>query len=82
MAPKITLTEQRLCKIWAAAQLGGDFYDTSKTLHEIAAVLNAEGKQDAGAMFGEASALALHRAIEDIKVAHRPVEDFKEAVAA
>ena len=69
MAPKITLTEQRLCKIWAAAQLGGDFYETSKTLHEIAAVLNSLDKHEAGAMFSEASALALHRAIEDIKVA-------------
>lgn len=67
MAPQITLTEQRLCKIWAAAQMGGDFYETSKTLHEIAAVLNAVDKQDAGLLFSEASALALHRSIEDIK---------------
>lgn len=66
---KITLTEQRLCKMWAAAQMGGDFYDTSKTLHEIAEVLKTVGKKDAGEMFDEASELALHRAIEDIKVA-------------
>lgn len=71
MAPTInqtiTLTEQRLCKIWAAAQMGGDFYDVSKTLHEIAHVLNAEGKCDAATLFSEASALALHRSIEEIK---------------
>ena len=65
----ITLTEQRLCKMWAAAKFGGDFYETSKTLHEIAEVLRAEGKPEAAAMFGDLSGLALHRAVEKIKEA-------------
>ena len=65
----ITLTEQRLCKMWAAAQFGGDFYETSKTLHEIAQVLQAEGKTEAAGMFSDLSGLALIRAIDKIKEA-------------
>lgn len=63
----MTLTEQRLCRIWnSAANFSGDWYDTSRILHEIGMVLAAEGHQGIANDFEVCSGLALQLAIDSI----------------
>lgn len=62
-----TLTEQRLCRMWAATAHGGDFYELSKTLHEIAQVLISLNHGEAAELFADASQIALWRAVEKIR---------------
>ena len=66
MAPTMTLTEQRLCRMWAATTFGGDFYELNKTLWEIAMVMRAEGMADRTDDFALLSQVALQRAVDEI----------------
>lgn len=63
----MTLTEQRLCRMWLMTSHGGDFYELSKTLHQIAQVLIGLGHTEEAEMFGDASAVALYRAVAKIR---------------
>ena len=62
----MTLTEQRLIKMWTATDYGGDWYDLNRTLWHIAKVLEAEGKAEAAAEFEFLAGIAMWRAINDI----------------
>lgn len=62
---QITLTEQRLCKMWTATSYGGDWYELNKTLWEIAQVLRAEGMAEQTEVFAFCSAIALQRAVDE-----------------
>lgn len=62
----MTLTEQRLIKMWTATDYGGDWYDLNKTLWHIAKVLEAECKAEAAAEFEFLAAVAMWRSILEI----------------
>lgn len=62
----MTLTEQRLIKMWTATDYGGDWYELNKTLWHIAKVLEAEDKAEAAETFELLSGVAMWRAINDI----------------
>lgn len=59
---KMTLTEQRLVRMWSATDYGGDWYELNKTLHEIAVVLQIAGLQAADD-FAFCASIALQRAV-------------------
>lgn len=63
----MTLTDQRLCRIWnSAANFGGDWYDTSRILHEIGMMLRAVERHELADDFETCSALALQHEIDAI----------------
>lgn len=62
----MTLTEQRLIKMWTATDYGGDWYELNKQLWNIAKVLEAEGKDEAAEVFELLAGVAMWRAINDI----------------
>lgn len=59
----MTLTEQRLCKMWTATDYGGDWYELNKTLHEISMVLRSECAAEVADDFAFAAGIALQRAV-------------------
>lgn len=66
-ASEMTLTEQKLCRIWIRDTRGGDWWDMFQQLRAIADVLNTVGKHEAADMFHEAGQLALARLAYDMQ---------------
>lgn len=58
----MTLTEQRLVRMWSATDYGGDWHELNKTLHEIAVVLQIAGLPVADD-FAFCASIALQRAV-------------------
>lgn len=77
----MTLTEQRLTKMWTATDYGGNWYDTNRTLWNIAKVLEAEGKQEAAETFELLAGVAMWRAINDITSRKTKIVISSEVVA-
>lgn len=67
----MTLTEQKLCKIWRTAAFGGDWWDLYQQMRAISDVLKVVGKDAAADMFFEAGQVALARCVYDLQ--HREV---------
>jgi hypothetical protein len=63
----MTLTEQRLCRMWAAAKTYEDWWDLWQRLVDISYVLQAECCNEATMLFVEASGIALGRAMYEIQ---------------
>ncbi len=69
-----TLTEQRLCRMWAASGMTEDWWELNVKLHEIAKVLGDQGcAADVVEMFDDSAALALTLAVEAIHDKERRV---------
>lgn len=66
-APVITLTEQKLCKIWRTGSVAGNWWDTFQQLRAVADVLKAEGRHDASDLFTEAAMLASTRFVDCVQ---------------
>lgn len=64
---KITLTEQKLCRIWLSAACGGDWWDMYQQLRAIRDVLKTVGQDAAADMFDEAAHVALARCVYDLQ---------------
>jgi len=66
-ATKITLTEQKLCRIWLGGSCGGDWWDLYQQLRAIADVLQTVGQAAAAELFAEAGQVALARCVYDLQ---------------
>lgn len=62
---QMTLTEQRLVKLWTATDYGGDWYDLNRTLWEIGKFLEADGNTAGGDVFAFLAGIALQRAVDE-----------------
>ncbi|MDP3219206.1 MAG: hypothetical protein Q8S73_34225 [Deltaproteobacteria bacterium] len=68
MAPKITLTEQRLCKIWARARTLDDWWNTWQECTDIAELMSSQSCNDAAELFTDAAQAALDNAIHTMRL--------------
>lgn len=60
----LTKTEQRLCKMWASAEMTGDFWGLNQTLFDVAAFMGFNGTHASIVDdFAFLSTLALNRAV-------------------
>lgn len=64
----LSKTEQRLCKMWASAEMTGDFFDLNQRLFDVAVFMGFEGvEDDTVSTFAFLATLALNRAVYSIK---------------
>lgn len=64
-----TLTEQKLCSLWARAEASGEWWDMYTELADIADVLEATGHAEGAALFAEAAEMALNRRMYQMRIA-------------
>ena len=63
-----TLTEKRLCRIWAEAEKSGEWWTANETLYDIAMVLRDQGcVAQVVDDFAFAATIALTRAVYAVK---------------
>lgn len=64
----ITLTEQRLCKIWARARTLEDWWNTWQECIDIADLMASQACTDAAELFTDAAQAALDNALYTLRV--------------
>lgn len=64
----MTLIEQKLCRMWAATENSGDWWDLFQRLAEISEALAATGNHEAAELFHEAAYIAIERCMYDIRM--------------
>lgn len=68
MQHEMTLTEQRLCRMWARSHSYDEWWDLWNTLVAISYVLQAENCHEAALLFTNASGVALARAMYELQI--------------
>ena len=73
--PTMTLTEQRLTRSWAATPDNSScWYDKFEEFARVQRILDDENCPDGAELYGEASQLALYRAIYQMRMPRSTIE--------
>lgn len=65
----MTLTEQKLCRMWHEAETTGEWWELYQKLQDIGQVLMLNGNVEMALLFHDAGKLALLRRVDKIREA-------------